>query len=353
MWTSKRKKVTNAENRFPCCRATFLLLVSIFVQGIVGHHSLLAAQDISAAQAEAADAPQTQADSASQPADQGGEASNSSADEDSSEPQNPSTGPQSAANPSQTPAGPEKTGNFVHDFAGEFFHDEYRIWTGPFRASSYDSRSMKYYGVPFILISGALIATDRYTGHWFPVTSSGFIWSGRVSQIGAPYTMAGISAATYLIGRETHDSHVRETGFLALEAVADSQFITLILKEITQRQRPLAGVQHGGFWEGGDSFPSGHAAGSFAVAAVFSYEYHDHIAVPIVAYSLATLVDASRLGARQHWLSDVFVGSAVGFMSGRYVYKNHHDPALSSSLKSRLRPQLAAREQGLGLYWDF
>jgi membrane-associated phospholipid phosphatase len=290
----------------------------------------------------------------SQPADQADGPSNTTTDGDtSSDPQNRSTVPQSASSTSQLQSGPEKTGNFVHDSAGEFFHDEYRIWTGPFRASSYDSHSMKVYGVPFILISGGLIATDRYTGHWFPVSSSGFIWSGRVSQIGAPYTMAGLSAATYLIGRETHNSHMRETGFLALEAVADSQFISLVLKEITQRQRPLEGVQHGGFWEGGDSFPSGHAAGSFAVAAVFSYEYHDHIAVPIVAYSLATLVDASRLGARQHWLSDVFVGSAVGFMTGRYVYKNHHDPALSSSFKPRLRPQLAAREQRLGLCWDF
>ncbi len=249
MLKPNHKKGASVEGQFPAYRVILIVLVSIFVPGLAGNHSMVAAQDISTAQAEAADAPQTQAASPSQPADQADGPSDSSTDADSaSDPQNPSTAPQSVSSTSHAQSGPEKTGNFVHDFAGEFFHDEYRIWTSPFRGSSYDSHSMKVYGAPFILISGALIATDRNTGRWFPVTSSGFTWSGRVSQIGAPYTMAGISAATYLIGRETHNSHVRETGFLALEAVADSQFIALVLKEITQRQRPLEGVQHGGFW---------------------------------------------------------------------------------------------------------
>jgi len=108
-----------------------------------------------------------------------------------------------------------------------------------------------------------------------------------------------------------------------------------------------------GFWQGGASFPSGHASGSFAVAAVFAYEYRDHIAIPITAYTLASIVDVSRLGARQHWLSDIFVGTSIGFLTGRYVYKNHLDPNLPGSITSRLRPQLDARERGLGLYWDF
>jgi membrane-associated phospholipid phosphatase len=64
-------------------------------------------------------------------------------------------------------------------------------------------------------------------------------------------------------------------------------------------------------------------------------------------------VGVSRLGAQQHWLSDIFVGSAVGFLAGRYVYKQHHDPSLPGSIASKLRPQFAAREHGLGLYWDF
>jgi membrane-associated phospholipid phosphatase len=88
---------------------------------------------------------------------------------------------------------------------------------------------------------------------------------------------------------------------------------------------------------------------------VFAYEYREHIAVPIVAYSLATVVDLSRFGARAHWYSDVFVGSSMGFLIGRYTYKNHHDPELPGSRVptglARLKPTFGVGEQGVGLYW--
>jgi membrane-associated phospholipid phosphatase len=114
--------------------------------------------------------------------------------------------------------------------------------------------------------------------------------------------------------------------------------------------------QRGGFWKGGDSFPSGHATTSFAVATVFAYEYRDHIAVPITAYSLATLVAASRMSAQRHWVSDVFVGSSLGFLLGRFVYKQHHDPNLPGSpvqRQSRLVPQLGFGAGTLNLSWKF
>jgi len=336
-------------------RLMILLIIFLFIPGTGDKRFLAMAQDLPAEQPDMTLAPQPEAGTSDQPDSQGIGQQNACADAAA-----PCVSQNSSADPQQTPSDstPSQSisdgkDHFVHDFVGDFLHDEYRIWTGPFRGSSYNSHVMMKYGIPFIVISGALIATDRQTAHWFENTKGQVIWSGRVSQIGAPYTVAGISGVTYLIGRATHNDHARETGFLALEAVADSQFITLILKEITQRQRPLQGTQHGGFWEGGASFPSGHASGAFSVAAVFAYEYRDHIAVPITAYALASIVGVSRLGAQQHWLSDIFVGSAVGFLAGRYVYKQHHDPSLPGSVTSRLRPQLAAREHGLGLYWDF
>lgn len=236
-----------------------------------------------------------------------------------------------------------------------FLNDEYHMWTGPFHAHNYDSHTMKKYGLPFVLISGALIATDRNTARLLPNGTNQVNVASTVSAIGAPYTWAGISGITYLIGRETGNDHARETGFLALEAVAHSQLIVYVIKEVTQRQRPLAGTRHGGFWEGGDSFPSGHAIGSFAVASVFAYEYRQHIAVPIIAYTAATAVDFSRLGAQKHWLSDLFVGSAMGFMIGRYVYREHHDNDLPGNhvpRLARLIPEIGG-DQGLGLYWKF
>ena len=246
-----------------------------------------------------------------------------------------------------------------HHILSNFVHDEYHMWTGPFHPSNYDSHTMKKYGLPFIVISGALITTDRYTAKWLPNTRSQVIWSGRVSQIGSSYSLIGISGGTYLIGRFFHNDHAKETGFLALEAAAHSQLFVLVFKEVTQRTRPIDTTHGTGWWGGGVSFPSGHAIGSFAVASVFAYEYHDHIAVPITAYSLATLVALSRMGAREHWVSDLFVGSSMGFMIGRHIYKEHHDPELPGSLpvrrsvSARLRPAFDFGANGPGLYWNF
>jgi membrane-associated phospholipid phosphatase len=218
---------------------------------------------------------------------------------------------------------------------------------------------MKKYGIPFILISGATIATDRYTAKWLPNTRDQVIWSGRISQIGAPYTLAGIAGGSYLIGRFSGNDHLKETGFLTLEALGHSQLVVFVFKEITNRTRPIDTTSGTGWWHGGSSFPSGHTIGAWAAATVFAYEYHDHIIVPITAYSLATLVSLSRMGAREHWVSDIFVGGSMGFMIGRYIYKQHHDPDLPGSLPvrrstlARLRPELDVGEQGPGLYWHF
>ena len=242
-------------------------------------------------------------------------------------------------------------------FLRTFAHDEYSLWTSPFRFGNYDSHTMRKYGLPFLLISGALIATDHKTADHLPNTEDQTVWSGRISQMGAAYSLAGFSGATYLIGKITDNNHAKETGILSLEALGHAQLLALGIKAITQRERPLDANPSGtGFWKGGDSFPSGHATSSFAVASVFAYEYREHIAVPITAYSLASLISVSRLGARKHWASDIFVGGSLGFLIGRYVYKHHHDPSLPGSpgyRTARLMPDFTFSHRRLGLYWSF
>ncbi len=221
-----------------------------------------------------------------------------------------------------------------------FLRDEVNIWTSPFRRSSYSSHAFSKYVLPFTVITGALIATDHRTSELLPNTNDQAIWSQRVSRLGAPYTLAGIAATTYLIGRGTGNSKARETGFLGAEAIAHSQIVTLVLKTATQRERPLDFRANGSggiaFGKGGDSFPSGHASGSFALATVFAYEYgREHRWVPYTSYGLASVVAASRLSGEKHWVSDIFVGSTMGFLIGRYVYKTHHDPRADGEVPKR------------------
>jgi len=120
---------------------------------------------------------------------------------------------------------------FIHDF----FADQLTMWSSPFRKKSYTASTFTKYVLPFAIITGALIATDHKTSELLPNTTDQSTWSRRVSQIGAPYTLAGISAATYHISRATGEKKAREVGFLGAEAIAHSQLLTLGLKYATQR----------------------------------------------------------------------------------------------------------------------
>lgn len=238
-------------------------------------------------------------------------------------------------------------------FLREFGRDEWKIWTSPFRRESYSSGAGMKYVLPFALLSTTLLATDTQTAHILPNTPDQTRWSGRISQMGASYTMVGLSGATFLLGKATGNKREQDTGWLALKAVAHAQIFVFGMKQITNRQRPIAGGTGIGFWEGGNSFPSGHAATSFAVATVFAYEYRDHIAVPITAYAIAGTVAASRVGARRHWVSDIVVGSTAGFLIGRYVYHRQHDPSLTGTRASRMVPNVAFGGREVSLDWRF
>ena len=124
-------------------------------------------------------------------------------------------------------------------FIRAFLQDEVHMWSSPFRRSSYSTRTFSRYVLPFTLITSALIATDHQTSDLLPNSPDQSKWSLRVSQIGAPYTLAGISAGMYLISKATGNRKARETGFLGAAAIGHSQLLTLGLKYVTQRKRPI------------------------------------------------------------------------------------------------------------------
>lgn len=141
---------------------------------------------------------------------------------------------------------------------------------------------------------------------------------------------------------------------MGLEALGHTQIAVFAVKQITNRERPLDHDGRGSFWKGGNSFPSGHAASSFALATVFAYEDRDHIAVPIGAYSLAAVISASRLSARRHWVSDIAVAGSLGFLIGRFTYKRNHNPGLPGSpvtRAQRLIPHVGVSGSSVVLSW--
>ena len=120
----------------------------------------------------------------------------------------------------------------------------------------------------------------------------------------------------------THLEHATETGILGGEAVLDSIGVNEVLKIVAQRERPTVDNARGKFFQTSvgfnSSFPSNHAIIAWSSAAVIASEYKGPL-TQITAYGLATGVSLTRILARQHFPSDVLVGSAVGWLIGRYV----------------------------------
>jgi membrane-associated phospholipid phosphatase len=140
--------------------------------------------------------------------------------------------------------------------------------------------------------------------------------------------LVGTAGGLWLMSFPTHNSHWRETGFLSGEAALNSLLDVEALKYSLGRERPYQNTGNGDFFHPGDtSFPSEHAAVAFAVAGVIAHEYPGPIP-KILAYGLATAVSISRVKAKQHFNSDVFVGSVMGDMIAQNVYSRHYDPEL-------------------------
>ncbi len=186
-----------------------------------------------------------------------------------------------------------------------------------------------------------------------------------MSYAGSGYGAGSVALTFYLFGRAKHNERARETGVLGAEALIDSAIVVTVLKEITQRRRPTAAKGRGDFFDGGSSFPSGHSIQAWSLATVIANEYHDHRLVQITAYGIAGAVSVARFTGRNHYLSDVLVGSAMGYGIGRYVYHAHHRKNSDSSDeeesrgRSRAWPLIAplydrhAREYGVALAWSF
>jgi membrane-associated phospholipid phosphatase len=254
---------------------------------------------------------------------------------------------------------PSTTSSLEKQFLKNILRDQKAIWTSPFHLQGKDAQWL----VPVGIGSVALIATDHETAENIGDNVTRLSVSRWVSRGGVGYTTGGLAGGFYLVGRLTNNAKARETGILGAEAIINGIIVGGALKAITQRPRPLKDQAHGRFFKGGTSFPSGHSVGAWSMATIIANEYHNHKLVQIGAYSLASLVSLSRFTGRNHFLSDVAIGSVIGYGIGRYVYRRHHDAAidLSSDKTRRLdiaphfRPGYRGRssEYGLALAYKF
>ena len=203
--------------------------------------------------------------------------------------------------------------------------DQRTMWTSPAHLQLIDLDWV----VPMGAATGILLATDSDVSRSLSNSPSRLANSTTFSNVGLA-SLAGAGAGLYLWGHITHDDHKRETGFLAAEAALNALAMTYSTQYMFGRERPLVDDYQGTFWKSGNSFPSAHASAAWAIASVFAHEYPGPL-TSMFAYGLASAISVSGVTSKQHFPTDVFIGSAIGWFSGEIAYRRHHDPELGGS----------------------
>ena len=214
----------------------------------------------------------------------------------------------------------------VHRSVKRILADQKGIYFSPF-----DPSHLKY---DAIVLAGtaAFLATDRHIENNLPGGHYQFYQdSSNIAIAGLATTLGGV----WLYGLKGDHPHARETGELELETLVNTFLVYAPMQFIAGRQRPGEGNGHGDFLKHhmiNTSFPGGHAMFTWAMATVVAHEYSQPW-VRVLNYSAALTVTLTRFLARDHWASDMWVGTALGLGIGTYTFHAHCDPELSSSCK--------------------
>jgi membrane-associated phospholipid phosphatase len=209
--------------------------------------------------------------------------------------------------------------------------DQKRIWSFPARLTH------GHNWIPVAAVLGTtvgLVLLDPTEAGYFRRTTTfhefNNIFAGNTTAI----STGMVPASLYAIGLFRRDSKMQHTALLAGEAMADAAIMQTVLKDATKRIKPAgfppsgnlsdswfdkSGGSPSSYLKGDGSFPSGHTIEAFSVATIIARRYGNHRWVPFAAYGLASLVGFSRLTLSAHFLSDVFVGGALGYSVSRFT----------------------------------
>ncbi|MBV9086422.1 MAG: phosphatase PAP2 family protein [Acidobacteria bacterium] len=171
--------------------------------------------------------------------------------------------------------------------------------------------------IPVAAATLLLIETNADQKASRQVTSPSLISkSNTASNIGL-YSEFGTAGALFLAGCHNNTA-LRGAGFHVLESMGYAVLTTEALKVAFNRSRPDRPglLRNDSFWDGGSSFPSGHAAMSWAFAAAMARQFPHNKWVKIGSYSTAAVVSGLRFSAKKHYPSDILIGGVEGYAIG-------------------------------------
>ena len=204
------------------------------------------------------------------------------------------------------------------------------------RRSFHRSEAVKFIAAPALLTSYGLLTM----GNKDLLISSEDVYEFRQQNFASfhstmdNYLPSVPIAAVYLLnlaGIKGENNFINRTILIAI-ATPISDKITHILKSSTTIARP----DRSDF----ESFPSAHTAAAFVAAEFLHQEFKDKsIWYSIAGYTTASMVGSFRILNNKHWMSDVFVGAAVGILTVKSLYVVY--PWLLGKLKRNKKQNLA------------
>jgi membrane-associated phospholipid phosphatase len=171
-------------------------------------------------------------------------------------------------------------------------------------AVSKESEMVLSAAVALALVASPFDETLTYSASCSTFLKTTFGGWARVA--GQEWVLGGGALATYLIGRVADRPKLAAVGGDLMESQLVAGAASFALKHSIRRPRPDGEPR---------SFPSGHAAGTFAAATVIQRHFGSKAAIP--AFTAAVIISGARLQANSHYPTDVILGAALGVLSGR------------------------------------
>ncbi len=204
--------------------------------------------------------------------------------------------------------------------------------------------------------TAALFTVDKSVRSFALSNQSGFnnVLFGIDRFYGSGYTPL-LTAGIYGAGLFTGNEQIRKLGLYSSEALIFSGIITTALKVVIGRRRPYAGNSNlffkpPQFFDNDyQSLPSGHTTVAFAVSTVMAKSI-DNIYWKVLWYGAAGATALSRIYHNQHWVSDVFLGAAIGYYVGKFVVEINKTGSIDNA-SIRILPSVSFNGVGVSVWF--
>ncbi len=156
------------------------------------------------------------------------------------------------------------------------------------------------------------------------------------NHVGTPWPLV-VSGASYLAARAAGEPDVADFAWHVSASLFATSATTAVLKGVVGRARPYHTGEDSDIFDPGEglsgnthynSFPSGHTATAFALAASLSGEVAHRWPragppVRVATYAAAGITGFARVYRDKHWVTDVVVGALIGHWVGSRVAGRH------------------------------